>query len=70
MPLAREQKQEIMTGYATKEGDTGSPEVQIALLTERIREPDRPSPWLPPRTTIRVAASSSSSASAVVFLPI
>ncbi|HEX2754412.1 MAG TPA: hypothetical protein VHM48_03055, partial [Candidatus Limnocylindrales bacterium] len=24
-----------MTGYATKEGDTGSPEVQIALLTER-----------------------------------
>ena len=37
MPLAREQKQEIMTGYATNEGDTGSPEVQIALLTERIR---------------------------------
>jgi small subunit ribosomal protein S15 len=37
VPLAREQKQEIMTGYATKEGDTGSPEVQIALLTERIR---------------------------------
>ena len=37
MPLAREEKQEIMTGYATKEGDTGSPEVQIALLTERIR---------------------------------
>jgi small subunit ribosomal protein S15 len=37
VPLAREQKQEIMTGYATKEGDTGSPEVQIALLTDRIR---------------------------------
>ena len=37
MPLAREQKQEIVTGYATKEGDTGSPEVQVALLTERIR---------------------------------
>ena len=37
MPLAREEKQEIMTGYATKDGDTGSPEVQIALLTERIR---------------------------------
>ena len=37
MPLAREEKQEIMTGFATKEGDTGSPEVQIALLTERIR---------------------------------
>ncbi|HET7472327.1 MAG TPA: 30S ribosomal protein S15, partial [Candidatus Limnocylindrales bacterium] len=37
MPLAREQKQEIVTGFATKDGDTGSPEVQIALLTERIR---------------------------------
>jgi small subunit ribosomal protein S15 len=37
VPLAREQKQEIMTGYATKEGDSGSPEVRIALLTERIR---------------------------------
>ena len=36
MPLARELKQEIITGYATKEGDTGSPEVQIALLTERV----------------------------------
>ena len=38
MPLAREEKQEIMTGFATKEGDTGSPEVQVALLTERIKE--------------------------------
>ena len=38
MPLAREQKQEIVTGYATKEGDTGSPEVQVALLTERIKD--------------------------------
>jgi small subunit ribosomal protein S15 len=37
VPLAREQKQEVVSGFATKEGDTGSPEVQIALLTERIR---------------------------------
>jgi small subunit ribosomal protein S15 len=37
VPLARETKQEIMDGFATKEGDTGSAEVQIALLTERIR---------------------------------
>ena len=29
-------KQEIIAKYATKEGETGSPEVQIALLTERI----------------------------------
>ena len=38
VPLAREEKQEIITGFATKEGDTGSPEVQVALLTERIKE--------------------------------
>jgi small subunit ribosomal protein S15 len=37
VPLAREEKQEIMSGFATKEGDTGSPEVQIALLTGRIK---------------------------------
>ena len=37
MPLAREAKQEIISGYATNEGDTGSPEVQIALITERIK---------------------------------
>ncbi len=37
MPLAREQKQEIITGFATNDGDTGSPEVQIALITERIK---------------------------------
>jgi small subunit ribosomal protein S15 len=38
VPLARELKQEIVTGYATKDGDTGSPEVQVALLTERIKD--------------------------------
>ena len=38
MPLAREQKHEIITGYATKDGDTGSPEVQAALLPERIQD--------------------------------
>jgi small subunit ribosomal protein S15 len=37
VPLARETKQGIVVDYATKEGDTGSPEVQIALLTERIK---------------------------------
>ncbi|HOK43788.1 MAG TPA: 30S ribosomal protein S15 [Thermoclostridium caenicola] len=34
--MDKEKKQEIMTKYALHEGDTGSPEVQIALLTERI----------------------------------
>ena len=34
--LTKEAKQEIMKKYATHEGDTGSPEVQIAILTNRI----------------------------------
>ena len=38
MPLAREAKGTVIADYATKDGDTGSPEVQIALLTERIKE--------------------------------
>ena len=38
MPLARETKDQVITEYAVKDGDTGSAEVQIALLTERIRE--------------------------------
>lgn len=34
----KEQKDAIIKEYATHEGDTGSPEVQIALLTNRINE--------------------------------
>ena len=37
MPLARETKAELIGSYAIEDGDTGSPEVQIALLTERIK---------------------------------
>ena len=37
VPLAKEAKGAIVEDYATHEGDTGSPEVQIALLTERIK---------------------------------
>lgn len=36
MPLSPIQKQEIIKQFQTGEGDTGSPEVQIALLTKRI----------------------------------
>jgi len=36
MGLEKERKQEIVTKFARHEGDTGSPEVQIALLTERL----------------------------------
>lgn len=34
--MTKEQKLEIMKEYGTKEGDTGSPEVQVAMLTFRI----------------------------------
>lgn len=34
--MDKDRKQQIIQEYATHEGDTGSPEVQIALLTERI----------------------------------
>ena len=36
MSLTTDRKQDVIKEYATKSGDTGSPEVQIALLTERI----------------------------------
>ncbi|MBO5106351.1 MAG: 30S ribosomal protein S15 [Clostridia bacterium] len=36
--MTKEVKQQVMAEYATHEGDTGSPEVQIALLTTRINE--------------------------------
>ena len=36
--LTKEKKQEIIKEYAIKEGDTGSPEVQVAILTYRIND--------------------------------
>lgn len=36
--LLKDQKQTIMQEYALHEGDTGSPEVQIAVLTKRIND--------------------------------
>ena len=38
MSLDNAVKQEIISSYATGEGDTGSPEVQVALLTRRIND--------------------------------
>ncbi len=38
MPLLKEEKQRIIEGFAKHETDTGSVEVQIALLTERINK--------------------------------
>jgi small subunit ribosomal protein S15 len=36
--LDKAKKTEVITGYQAKEGDTGSTEVQVALLTERINQ--------------------------------
>ena len=37
MTLTKESKKAVVDKYSKKDGDTGSPEVQVALLTERIR---------------------------------
>lgn len=37
MSITPERKAEIVAEYATKPGDTGSPEVQVAILTHRIK---------------------------------
>ncbi|MCA0406053.1 MAG: 30S ribosomal protein S15 [Proteobacteria bacterium] len=36
MSITAERKAQLITEYATKAGDTGSPEVQVAILTSRI----------------------------------
>jgi len=38
VPLDADVKKKIMAEYALTEGDTGSPEVQVAMLTQRIRD--------------------------------
>ena len=37
MSITADRKQEVIKEFATLEGDTGSPEVQVAILSERIR---------------------------------
>lgn len=37
MSITATRKQELMTEFATAKGDTGSPEVQVAILSERIK---------------------------------
>ena len=38
MPISKEEKQEIVKKFGNNDHDTGSPEVQIVILTHRIRE--------------------------------
>ena len=42
MSITPERKDALMKEYATKDGDTGSPEVQVAILTERINNLTEP----------------------------
>ena len=37
MSIKSDRKTEVINEYATKKGDTGSPEVQVAIITERIK---------------------------------
>ncbi len=41
MPITTDDKQELIKKYARTEGDTGSPEVQIAIMTNRINNLSR-----------------------------
>jgi len=45
--LDRQNKSELINSYQTHDGDTGSPEVQIALLTKRIEQGAFPWPTTP-----------------------
>ena len=38
MSIDKAKKQQLIKDFATKEGDTGSPEVQVAVLTENIKQ--------------------------------
>ena len=38
MPLDQDVKTEIISKYGRNEGDTGSPEVQVALITQRVKD--------------------------------
>jgi ribosomal protein S15 len=64
--LRKEQKTEIINANRTHENDTGSPEVQVAILTERINHLtahlQKPTPW----TTTPAGVCSRWSASAAV----
>ncbi len=55
MSVTAERKQEIIQDNAQSSGDTGSPEVQVAILTERIRNLTEHFKTHT-RTTIRAAA--------------
>ena len=46
--IQKEKKTQVIAEYATHEGDTGSPEVQVAILTARINELTEPQPPGPP----------------------
>ena len=56
MSITAERKQALIKEYATKAGDTGSPEVQVAILTRAHQQSDRASARRTRRISIRGAA--------------
>ena len=56
MSITAERKQALIKEHAQGKGDTGSPEVQVAILTERINNLTQPLQDATPRTIIRGAA--------------
>ena len=64
MSLTKEAKGEIVKRFGESESDTGSAEVQIAMLTERINQLDRASAHARARITTPGVGCSSSSGSA------
>ena len=55
MPLSKEEKQEATKKFGKTDVDTGSPEVQIAMLTDAHQRPDRASADALRRITTRAA---------------
>ena len=64
MPLASDVKKQIMADHATVEGDTGSPEVQVAMLSRRIADLTEHLKSTSTTTTAVVACCCSSAAAA------
>ena len=67
MALSKDAKAEIIAEYARAEGDTGSTEVQVALLTHAHQRTHRAPQDSTRRTTTPAVVFSSSSVSAVAF---
>ena len=57
MSITAEKKQEVIASHARAENDTGSPEVQVAILTSRIQTQNRAVDWQAKRSPAEDAAT-------------